>query len=216
MKYTDIITLVLSPLATNCYIVPTGAGEAVVIDPADNGDEILARAAEAGLTIKKILLTHGHFDHMGAAGFVREKTGAPIYIHKTDECMLSDAVKSLAFFCPGKPFTACTADVLLNDGDTIAQGDITFTVMHTPGHTAGSVCFLCSDEDGRDIMFAGDTLFKDSIGRSDTYSGDPRVQAETLDKIKALDKDYIIYTGHGASTTLFTEKKYNPFIADFV
>lgn len=216
MKYTDIITLTLSPLATNCYIVPTGAGEAVVIDPADDGEEILARAKEAGLDIKKILLTHGHFDHTGAANFLHTETGSPIYIHKTDECLLSDGVKALAFFCPGKPYITCTADVLFDDGDTITQGDMTFTVMSTPGHTAGSVCFLCADEDGRDIMFAGDTIFKDSIGRSDGYSGNPQVQMETLDKLKELDKDYIIYPGHGDATTLFTEKRYNPFLADFM
>ena len=216
MKYTDIITLVLSPLATNCYIVPTGAGEAVVIDPADDGEEILARASEAGLAIKKILLTHGHFDHIGAADYVRKETGSPIYVHKADECVMADSVKSFAFFCPGKPFVPCIPDNLFDDGDTISQGELTFTVMSTPGHTAGSVCFLCSDEDGRDIMFAGDTIFKDSIGRSDGYSGDPRVQMESLDKLKALEKDYIIYPGHGEKTTLATEKKYNSFIADFI
>ena len=211
-----IIELVLSPLATNCYIVETGSGEAVVIDPADSGEEILSAAENAGLRIRKILLTHGHFDHTGAAAFVKEHTGAPICIHKADNELLSDAVKALAFFCPGKPFISCEADEFFENGDPVTQGNVTFTVLHTPGHTAGSVCFLCKDENGRNIMFAGDTIFKDSIGRSDGYSGDPRVQMQSLEKIKELTEDYIIYPGHGESTTLNAEKRYNPFISDFV
>ncbi|MBO6230224.1 MAG: MBL fold metallo-hydrolase [Ruminiclostridium sp.] len=210
----DIIQLVLSPLATNCYIVPTGAGEAVVIDPADDEEKILDTAAKAGLAIKKILLTHGHFDHIGGAAYIKEQTGAPIYIHKADTELLTDPVKALAFFCPGKPFVSCEPDVLFDNGDVIKQGSLEFTVMSTPGHTAGSVCFLCSDGNGNDIMFAGDTIFKDSIGRSDGYSGDPEVQLRTLDKLKELEKDYIIYPGHGESTTLSAEKRYNPFLSD--
>lgn len=211
----NVKKLTLSPLGTNCYIVDAGSGEAVVIDPADSGEEILAAAENAGLAIKKILLTHGHFDHTGAAQYIKEKTGSPIYIHKADEELLSDSVKSLSFFCPGKPFIPCEADVLFDDGDTITQGSITFTVMHTPGHTAGSVCFLCTDENGQHIMFSGDTLFKDSIGRSDVYSSDPGVMMQSLEKIKELNDDHIVYPGHGDSTTLNVEKRFNPFIADF-
>ena len=211
----NILHLVLSPLDTNCYIVPTGGGEAVVIDPADEGQKILAEADKAGLAIKKILLTHGHFDHTGGAAYIKEQTGSPIFIHKADEELLSDPIKALAFFCPGKPFVTCEADELFDDGNVIEQGSMRFTVMSTPGHTAGSVCFLCKDETGGNIMFAGDTIFRDSIGRSDCYSGNQRVQFESIDKLKALEEDYIIYSGHGESTTLFTEKRYNPFLADF-
>ncbi len=212
----NIKTLILSPLDTNCYIVSAENGEAVVIDPADDGEKILSAAREAGLEIKKILLTHGHFDHIGAAEYIKEQTGAPIYIHRADEVLLSDPVKALAFFCPGKPFVSCKPDVLFDDGDVIEQGALRFTVMSTPGHTAGSVCFLCSDGSGKDVMFAGDTLFKDSIGRSDGYSGDQQEQFRSLDRLKALDKDYIVYPGHGDSTTLDAEKRYNPFLAEFM
>ncbi len=212
----NIIRLTLSPLATNCYIVPVGGGNAVVIDPADDGEKILDAAEKAGLSVKKILLTHGHFDHTGGAAYIKEKTGAPIYIHKADNELLSDAVKALAFFCPGKPFVTCTADVLFDDGDVITEGSAEFRVMCTPGHTAGSVCFLYSDAAGENIMFAGDTIFKDSIGRSDGYSGDPEVQLRSLDKLKELETDYIILPGHGESTTLFTEKRYNPFLSDMM
>ena len=215
--FTDPLRLKpLSVCDTNCYIVASDAGNAALIDAPDDAPYILDQLDFYDLTLKKILLTHGHFDHIGAADYVRKETGSPIYVHKADECVMADSVKSFAFFCPGKPFVPCIPDNLFDDGDTISQGELTFTVMSTPGHTAGSVCFLCCDEDGRDIMFAGDTIFKDSIGRSDGYSGDPRVQMESLDKLKALEKDYIIYPGHGEKTTLATEKKFNPFIADFI
>lgn len=213
--YKDIIMLTLSPLGTNCYIVPTGDDEAVIIDPA--GDAAKIRKALGDLKIKKILLTHGHFDHTGAAAEL-SGTGenkVPIHIHSDDVPMLSDGVKALAFFCPDKPFAPCEADVLIKDGDRIEQGDTVFTVMSTPGHSAGSVCFLCKDGEGNNVMFAGDTIFKDSVGRSDCWSGDPVIQQDTLDKIAALEDDYIIFPGHGPATTLEEEKRYNPFLAGF-
>ena len=233
MKY---IQLILSALATNCYIVPVGEPTdfntsmtdengnttvqvvqrrpAAVIDPADDAEEILSEAAAAGMQIKYILLTHGHFDHTGAASAVKAKTGAEIYIHSQDKAMLTDSVTSLAFFTPERPFVPCTADHLLSGGESLHIGDLTFTVLHTPGHTAGSVCFLCGDPDGgKKLMFAGDTLFKDSVGRSDVYSSDRSAQQDSLDKLAALTDDYIVLPGHGDSTTLSAEKRYNPFLA---
>ena len=215
LQKMEIKKLVLHPLQTNCYIVKTAEKSGVVIDPADDGEKILSEAADMGIEIRKILLTHGHFDHAGAAAYIKEATGAPVYIHEADVPMLSDGNKALAFFCPQKPFNPCEADCTLKDGDEIEQDGVIFSVMHTPGHSAGSVCYICKNEGGIDIMFAGDTIFKDSIGRSDGYSGDYIVQQITLDKLKALKEDYLIYPGHGESTTLLTEKKFNPFIADF-
>ena len=211
----DVIKLMLSPLGTNCYIVKTGDNSGVVIDPADDADIILAAAAEKKIELKKILLTHGHFDHTGAAAALKEKLGIPLYIHTDDECMLSDGEKALAYFCPDKPFNKVTADRLLKDGDIVEQDGVSFRVLHTPGHSAGSVCYIVDIADGLNLMFAGDTIFKDSIGRSDGYSGDYIVQRETLDKLKKLEEDYLIYPGHGPSTTLKEEKRFNPFIADF-
>ena len=221
MKYTDIRTLVLSELGTNCYIVPVGEGGAVVVDPAADGKKIYETIADSGLAVKKILLTHGHFDHTAGTAelkkLAREKDGfdPPVFLHEADRELSADPVKSLSFFCPRTPFTACEPTDIVTDGTVITEGPLTFTVLHTPGHTAGSVCYLCEDEDGRRVMFAGDTIFKDSIGRSDTYSGDPSVQLDSLEKLKALTDDYIIFPGHGESTTLETEKRYNPFLSDF-
>ena len=222
MKY---IHLVLSGLGTNCYIVPTGRTvntdgrdliSAAVIDPADDPDTILSEAEKAGFSIKHILLTHGHFDHTGAAAALKERTGAEIYIHEADQTMLTDSVSSLAFFTPERPFAPCEADHLIKDGDLLTLEDLTFKVLHTPGHTAGSVCFLCDDpEGGKKLMFAGDTLFKDSIGRSDVYSSDPYAQQDSLEKLAALPDDYEVMPGHGPATTLNTEKRYNPFLGGF-
>ncbi len=208
----EIKSLVLKPLGTNCYLVKTGEATGVVIDPAGEADKILETAGDMEMRIEKILLTHGHFDHTGAVNLVKKATDAKVYIHKADECMLKDGDKALAYFCPSIPFEEKEADVLLEDGDTIEQDGIVFTVMHTPGHSAGSVCFFVNNPDGLDVMFSGDTIFRDSIGRSDGYSGDYIVQKNTLAKLKALDKDYLILSGHGESTTLNEEKMFNPFI----
>lgn len=208
----EIKSLVLPPLGTNCYLVKTGENSGVAIDPADKGKSVAAAAADFGMRIEKILLTHGHFDHTGGVNEIKDATGAKVYIHESDVCMLSDGDKALAYFCPSKKFEAKEADVIIKDGDEIEQDGIVFKVMHTPGHSAGSVCFLV-ETDEENYMFSGDTIFKDSIGRSDGYSGDYIVQKETLAKLTALEKDYIILSGHGGVTTLSEEKLYNPFLA---
>ncbi len=207
----EIKLMVLPPLGTNCYLVKTGENSGVVIDPADKGRDVVAAASEFGMKIEKILLTHGHFDHTGGVNDIKKLTGAAVFIHKDDECMLSDGNKALAYFCPSKKFVEKEADFTFSDGDEIVQDGVVFKVMHTPGHSAGSVCFLV-ETDGENYMFAGDTIFKDSIGRSDGYSGDYIVQKATLEKLKALPEDYIILSGHGEATTLEEEKIYNPFL----
>ncbi len=211
----EIKNLVLSELGTNCYIVPAG-DKAVVIDPADDPLRITAAADGMGLGIAWILLTHGHFDHTGAAASIRETSGAQVYIHGNDVEMLSDPVKSLSFFTPERAFSPCEADVTVNDGDRLTLGGLTFDVLHTPGHTEGSVCYLMTDPGtGAKYMFSGDTLFRDSIGRSDTYSGSTEKLMKSLDKLNALTDEYKVLPGHGPSTTLSAEKKYNPFLAGF-
>ncbi len=235
----EIKRLVLSDLGTNCYIIPAGETEAdirvpdggdtdgkalyktekktvsaaVVIDPADDPERIISAADSMGLRIAWILLTHGHFDHTGAAAYIRDKLGAKVYIHGSDVEMLSDPVKSLSFFTPERAFAPCEADATVNDGDSLALGRLTFDVLHTPGHTRGSVCYLMTDPDGGGkYMFSGDTLFMDSIGRSDTYSGSSDTLMKSLERLSALTDDYKVLPGHGPDTTLFVEKKYNPFL----
>lgn len=209
----EIKRLVLSDLGTNCYIVFAGES-AVVIDPADDPEYIINCVEKEGAKPEWVLLTHGHFDHTGGAAYIREKCGAKVYIHENDNEMLTDSVKALAFFTPERGFEPCEADEFVHDGDAIELGGLTFKVLHTPGHTEGSVCYLLTDPDtGANIMFSGDTLFRDSIGRSDTYSGNSGKLFDSLDKLGALEGDYRVLPGHGPETKLSTEKKYNPFLS---
>jgi glyoxylase-like metal-dependent hydrolase (beta-lactamase superfamily II) len=159
------------------------------------------------LTLSKILLTHGHFDHMNGASAVAKETGAEIFIHEDDAYMLENASASLSSsmsimeFNPIKQFTAITDGCLINDGD------VTFRVLHTPGHSRGSVCYICND-----VIFTGDTLFCCSIGRTDFPGSDADSMHSSLIKLRDLDGDYRIYPGHDESSTLSYERETNPYM----
>lgn len=205
-----VYTLTLGCVQTNCRVVAFESGNAVVIDPAGETEAILSLLEEKGLTVVKILLTHGHFDHTGACVSLKEKTGAEIYIHEKDEELLEDGEKALAFFDPRLVYVPFKADALLNDGDTVEQDDCVFRVMHTPGHTPGSVCYILGEH-----IFAGDTVFAGSVGRTDCYGGNFRSQCESLKRLAALHGEYIIHPGHGEDTTLYDELCGNPFFVKY-
>jgi len=194
-----IIKLTGGAFSTNTYVIIRD-DSAVVIDPV-NTQQILTAAGDCKLSA--ILLTHGHFDHTTAAGELKEKTGAKIHIHKDDAVMLNDKDKAFAAMFP-QWFNPCEADVLLNDGDT-AEG---FSVKSTPGHSKGSVLFLLDN-----IMFSGDTLFANSVGRIDGYGGNAAQQAESLRQINKMNGDYRILPGHGEETTLEQEKQVNFYLS---
>lgn len=200
----EIRRLVLGKLATNCYIAVSGK-EALVIDPADNADAILSCLEKEGLELCGILLTHGHFDHTGALYDLKEKTGKKVYIHESDAPMLGDNEKNLAFMTREKQ-KKVEADVLLTGGETINFGENSLHVMHTPGHSAGSVSYIADD-----CVFSGDLIFKGSIGRYDfgNYS-------DEMDSIKRLlttvSDDALLLPGHGEATTASFEKKNNFYI----
>lgn len=206
-----VISMTLGELGTSCYIVASDSKNAAVVDPAADPERIMAKLNENGLTLKMILLTHGHFDHTGAAAELIQKTGAKVYIHEKDECMLNDTtgVKNVSYLMPGYEYKPFSADVLLYGGDSFDLDEINFTVMNTPGHTAGSVMYFADN-----CIFAGDTVFEGSVGRTDFYSGDFKAQKQSLKRIAALQDDYVIYPGHGGSTTLKQEKQFNPYLAD--
>ena len=204
----NITKLTVGELAANCFIVEAPEQTAVVIDPGAEAEVIAAELESRGLTLRKILLTHGHFDHTGAAAELKEKYNAQVYISALDEELLPDRKKSAAVFLPDHTFRPVEADARIKDGDVISQGSMEISVMATPGHTAGSVCFIIGD-----CMFTGDTLFHCSVGRTDLYSGDPGQQAESLKKLAALDKNYKLFCGHGEDTDLDTERRLNPFLA---
>lgn len=196
----------LSEIGTNSYIVETDSKNAVLIDvPADAGF-IISQLRESGLTLKKILLTHGHIDHTGAVYDLAEKTGCEVYIHYADIAKLYDADLSLSNYLgiPLKPYKDAKA---LSDGDIITQDEIKFEVISTPGHTSGSVCYKIGD-----VMFSGDTLFYRSVGRTDMVDGDSETLIKSLKRLKEIDYDYTVYSGHGAPTSLADEKAFNPYM----
>lgn len=155
---------------------------------------------------KYILLTHGHFDHIIGVKSVKEKYGAQVVISKEDEPMLNSSKLSLAVFC-NAPQNNVDADIIVKDGDEITLGETKIKVMATPGHTSGSVCYIAEN-----CIFSGDTLFYCSCGRTDFPSGSPEQMMSSLQKLKALDGDYKVYTGHNNLTTLDFERKNNPYM----
>lgn len=190
---------------TNCYLIEGERG-VVVIDPGYKREAILDFLKENEDKERLILLTHGHFDHIGGAEYLRLETGVKIGIGALDEPALSDDVLNCAvnFNRVISPFNA---DYLYNDGDVISVGDITLKVMHTPGHTVGGVCYLA---DG--VVFTGDTLFKGTIGRDEFPGGDLETLKKSVKRLYTLDEDTVIYAGHGDSSTIGIEKNENPFV----
>ena len=194
----EIITLSPTGFASNCFILHS-AGEAFVIDPSISEKRIIARLADEGLTLKGILLTHGHFDHIRRAQELRNATGAPLYVHESDAEMLTDSKKNAYATFTGGSFTICEADGLLREGDFLTLGDERITVLHTPGHTKGSVCY-----DTGEILITGDTLFAQGFGRYDLYGGDLKALKGSLKRLLELasTENRWIYCGHGENSTL--------------
>ena len=196
----------LGALQTNCYVLEGEVGKAVVIDPALSA-EVIRFLNSKSLTLGAIILTHGHFDHFAGAPELKRRTGCEIIGTKPDEEMFGSAAKSWADFMPFLQFEPVTLDRSFSDGEVFTACGIEFRVMATPGHTAGS-CLLFVD----DVIFAGDTIFCGSIGRTDGYSASGAEMRRSLDKIAAIEGDYRIYSGHGESTMLSFEKENNPFM----
>lgn len=188
---------------TNTYIVTCEeTGETAVVDPS-LPEETLIEKLE-GKNVKYILLTHGHYDHIGGVNLVKEKTGAKVVIHKEDEEMLCDKNKNY-----GTDSTPIYADILVEDGTELMLGNSKITVLHTPGHTKGGVCYIFPDDR---VMFSGDTLFRLTAGRTDLYGGDARTELMSLSKIAELEGDYQVYPGHDHATTLDFERQYNRYM----
>lgn len=193
----DIYNLFPGSFGSNCYLLISG-NQAAVVDPSADADVILQKIAEKGATLQYILLTHGHFDHICSLDALREKTGVPAYIHKGDADMPSDSLKNAfsVFFGQSRSYRA--PEKLLADGDVLTLGDEDIRVLHTPGHTEGSVCYLCSDK----LLLTGDTLFDRGFGRYDLYGGDPYKLRNSLARLALLDGSLTVYAGHGCPTDL--------------
>lgn len=201
----EIKALVLGVLDVNCYLVSTEKA-AVVIDPGFRSVEALDFLKNAKDKERLILLTHGHFDHIGYADELARLTDTKIAIGEFDAPALSENTVNLSalFGAPLKPFCA---DIILADGQMLNVGDIEFKVIHTPGHTVGGVCYLCGD-----TLFSGDTLFAGSIGRTDFPGGSFEALKTSIEKLYTLNDDITLLSGHGGSSTVFNEKRHNPFV----
>lgn len=199
-------TIVVGPLDTNCYLISEN-GNGIVVDPGFDADRILETATNSGVKIASILLTHGHYDHVGGVAEIVRKTGAKVYIGEKDYA-LANSYKNLGFSfgCITEKFDA---DVLLKEGEYFVDG-LSVKVIETPGHTAGGVCYQIEN-----ALFSGDTLFCCSYGRTDFPTGDYSTLKKSItEKLFAIDRDLTVYTGHGNSTELFKEKRTNPINFD--
>jgi len=205
----DYKLAVVGPLDTNCYLVHCGETlECAVVDPGAEADHIFPLILEFGLKPVYIINTHGHIDHIGANRDVKDKFGIPLGIHSLDGPLLEKVQQfELSFFLGAKE--SPPADFLLKDGDSIAIGKSALLVIHTPGHTPGSVSLL-----GDGILFSGDTLFNGGVGRTDLPGGSTRDLEQSIrERILTLPPETIVLPGHGPWTTVGEEKESNPFLA---
>ncbi|HJB27119.1 MAG TPA: MBL fold metallo-hydrolase [Firmicutes bacterium] len=207
----EVHSLPVGLIQTNCYLFEGADHIAAVVDPGAQGDRILALARENGMDIRYILLTHGHFDHVCAANAIQQATGAEIIIGANDEHMLARPMTKSGLKAPGYNDDPVVPDRSVKEGDILDIGGIRLHVLETPGHTPGGVTYRT--EDG--ILFTGDTLFKGSIGRTDLPGGDQATIMKSLQKLAALKGDFLVYPGHGPSTTLAHERQTNPFMGEY-
>ena len=202
-----IRTLPVGSMEANCYILECEeTRSAMLIDPGADAERILSVIDGHNLQLKLIVNTHAHVDHIAANADLKEKTSAPLYIHSAGADMLVDPQKNLSFFV-GIPVSSPAPDRLLKDGDILKVGALHLKVMHTPGHSPGSICLL-SDT----CIFTGDLLFAGGIGRYDFPGSSYATLMDSLQKVLTLDDDLVVYPGHGPTTTIGNERRTNPFL----
>ncbi|HQL65760.1 MAG TPA: MBL fold metallo-hydrolase [bacterium] len=203
-----ILQLVVGPVQTNCYIVFSDKKNAVIIDPGDEPEKILRTVEKQNLNVKYIINTHGHCDHIGANHIKNKLKPFPLLgIHQQDEPYIKDTLLNLSEIM-GTKYIPVEPDIILNDNQRIVIDDsIWFDILHTPGHTPGSISLKLDN-----YLFSGDLIFFQSIGRTDLPGGDENLMQQSLKRICCLDKKLVIFPGHGPKTTLKQEIKTNPYL----
>ena len=203
--------LCVGDLQTNCYVVGDEVSKkGIVIDPGADADVILEAVQRLQLHIQLIINTHGHFDHIMANSEVTASTGAPLAIHASDAGMLTNPLQSFAIFV-GQLRPSPPATVFLEEGCTVELGSLALKVLHTPGHSPGSVTLWCEEEKA---VFSGDVLFQMGVGRTDFPGGSFRVLLQSIkDKLFVLPDETVVYPGHGPQTTVGFERQHNPFVS---
>lgn len=199
-----IATLPLGGMGTNCYVVSDENNTCAIIDCDGNGLDLIQYLEKNQLKPTHILLTHGHFDHIGAVETIRKKYGCPVYVGAKETVVLSDPDINFSSQV-GTPITI-VPDHLLQEGDIVTVGTMKLKVMETPGHTCGSISFITGN-----VIFSGDTLFQGSCGRTDFPTGDWQTILHSLRRLRDLPGDYEVYSGHGPMTTMEEERRSNPF-----
>ena len=187
--------LTLGDYQTNCYLVSDGAGNTAVIDPGYEPQTILARLQAEHLHPCAILLTHGHFDHVGGVKALAEAEHLPVWLNEKELTLPPSLTEGPLYYTDG-----------YGEGDTVRVGELEFSVLETPGHTPGSVCLRCSD-----VLFSGDTLFAGSCGRTDFPGGSEAEMKSSLHRLSELDGPLTVCPGHGPTTTLAREHAFNPY-----
>ncbi|HUU62468.1 MAG TPA: MBL fold metallo-hydrolase [Dehalococcoidia bacterium] len=203
--------LELGPFLANCYIVGSEkTKEGLILDPVAEAETIMENVRQLGLTIKLIIATHSHPDHIMALSEIKEETGAPFAMHEAESAgmIASGMARVMGLFMSGSAEPLPKPDTPLNDGDTIGVGDLSFTVLHTPGHSPGGISLY-----GHGVVFVGDTLFNLSIGRTDFPGCSHQQLIDSINsKLMTLPDETVVYPGHGPQTTIRAERQYNPFL----
>lgn len=209
MAELKIGRIMLGVCQTNCYFVyEEGGHEVILFDPADKGAYLYEKLKEKGFQVAAILLTHGHFDHIWGVEELKERSGAKVYACEEEREVCENADINVSG-STGRPCTV-NADVYVKDGDEITAAGMSCKVIATPGHTKGSCCYYFEDDK---ILLSGDTLFQESVGRTDLPTGSMSALVRSVkEKLLPLPEDVKVYPGHGEATSIGYEKKYNPFL----